>query len=108
LLVPLVAILAGCGGTKTYSAEKSRACLLAKGKVVSGPPASDLVASAAGRVWLDDDLCPTALASWRTGTGRFHHVGDRPPPGAELVEPSVEDAYLLLRGRPDHDPVVTP
>jgi hypothetical protein len=47
LLVPLVAILAGCGGTKTYSAEKSRACLLAKGKVVSGPPASDLVASAA-------------------------------------------------------------
>jgi len=29
LLVPLVAILAGCGGTTTYSAEKSRACLLA-------------------------------------------------------------------------------
>jgi hypothetical protein len=47
LLVPLVAILAGCGGTKTYSAEKSRACLLAKGRAVSGPPASDLVASAA-------------------------------------------------------------
>ena len=47
LLVPLVAILAGCGGTKTYSAEKSRACLLAKGRAVTGPPASDLVASAA-------------------------------------------------------------
>jgi hypothetical protein len=48
LLVPLVAFLAGCGGgTKTYSADKSRACLLAKGHVVSGPPASDLVASAA-------------------------------------------------------------
>ena len=47
LLVPLVAILAGCGGTKTYSAEKSRACLLARGRVVTGPPASDLVASAA-------------------------------------------------------------
>ncbi len=47
LLVPLVAILGGCGGTKTYSAEKSRACLLGKGRVVTGPPASDLVASAA-------------------------------------------------------------
>jgi hypothetical protein len=48
LLVPLALVLAGCGGgAKTYSAEKSRACLLAKGRVVSGPPASDLVASAA-------------------------------------------------------------
>jgi hypothetical protein len=48
LLVPLAVLLAGCGGgTKTYSAEKSRACLLAKGRVVTGPPASDLVASAA-------------------------------------------------------------
>jgi hypothetical protein len=48
LLVPIIAFLAGCGGgTKTYSADKSRACLLAKGHVVSGPPASDVVASAA-------------------------------------------------------------
>jgi hypothetical protein len=47
LLVPLAAFVAGCGGAKTYSAEKSRACLLAKGRVVKGPPASDLVASAA-------------------------------------------------------------
>jgi hypothetical protein len=48
LLVPLALVLAGCGGgSKSYSAEKSRACLLAKGHVVSAPPASDLVASAA-------------------------------------------------------------
>jgi hypothetical protein len=48
LLVPLAALVAGCGGgTKIYSAEKSRACLLAKGKVVSGPPATDLIAAAA-------------------------------------------------------------
>jgi hypothetical protein len=48
LLVPVVAFLAGCGGgTKIYSAEKSRACLLAKGRPVTGPPSSDLVASAA-------------------------------------------------------------
>jgi hypothetical protein len=48
-LVPAVALaVAGCGGgTKTYSADKSRACLVAKGRVVTDPPASDLVASAA-------------------------------------------------------------
>jgi len=47
-LVLIVVLAAGCGsGTKTYSAEKSRACLLAKGHAVTGPPASDLVASAA-------------------------------------------------------------
>ncbi len=58
----------------------------------------ELVATAAGRVWMADSTAPDALASWRTGTGRIHHVGHRPPAGAELVEPSVEDAYLLLRG----------
>src|SRR4029450_12117379 len=40
--------LAGCGGsTKTYSAEKTRSCLLQNGRVVTNVPASDLVASAA-------------------------------------------------------------
>jgi hypothetical protein len=47
LLVPLAVVVAGCGGTKTFSVEKSRACLLARGKVVTAPPSSDLVASAA-------------------------------------------------------------
>ncbi len=50
LLLVLVAALgiAGCGGgTKTYSAAKSRACLVQNGRVVTDPPASDLVASAA-------------------------------------------------------------
>jgi hypothetical protein len=52
LLLPLVLIVglavAGCGGeTKTYSAAKTRACLVENGRVVTSPPASDLVASAA-------------------------------------------------------------
>jgi ABC-2 type transport system ATP-binding protein len=37
--------------------------------------------------------------SWRTGTGRYRNIGTRVPAGAEHVEPSLEDAYLLLRGR---------
>src|SRR5216117_4033964 len=52
VLLPLVLVvalvLAGCGGaTKTYSAAKSRACLVKNGRVVTDAPSSDLVASAA-------------------------------------------------------------
>jgi hypothetical protein len=47
--VPLLAFaVAGCGGgTKTYSAAKTRACLVQHGRVVTSVPASNLVASAA-------------------------------------------------------------
>jgi ABC-2 type transport system ATP-binding protein len=62
----------------------------------TGSPA-ELVALAADRVWTSAAREPGALASWRTGTGRFRHVGD-PPPGAELLEPAIEDGYLLLVG----------
>jgi hypothetical protein len=48
LVIALGFCLAGCGGsTKTYSAEKTRSCLLQNGRVVTNVPASDLVASAA-------------------------------------------------------------
>jgi ABC-2 type transport system ATP-binding protein len=67
--------------------------------VFAGTP-GELAASATGRVWIDDAKDPRALAAWRVGAGHYHHVGD-PPPGAELVEPTIEDAYLLLLdGRP--------
>jgi ABC-2 type transport system ATP-binding protein len=59
-----------------------------------GAPA-DLAALARGRVWTSEFRAPEALASWRAGTGRYRNVGN-PPPGAELLEPTVEDGYLLL------------
>jgi ABC-2 type transport system ATP-binding protein len=62
--------------------------------VFAGTPA-ELAASAAGRVWVDDAKDPRALAGWRVGAGHYHHVGT-PPAGAELVEPTIEDAHLLL------------
>ena len=48
-LVLLAALaVAGCGGgTTTYSADKTRACLVQNGRVVTEVPAADLVASAA-------------------------------------------------------------
>ena len=50
-----------------------------------------------GRVWMAAERDPAARHAWRTGSGRFRNVGD-PPPSAELIEPALEDAYLLLVG----------
>jgi ABC-2 type transport system ATP-binding protein len=62
-----------------------------------GTPAR-LIEQAAGRVWLGDARSPDARLSWRTGTGQHRNIGDIPPAGAELVPPTIEDAYLLLIG----------
>ena len=84
--------------TEDVAALCEQVVVLDGGRVRWQGRVTDLVATAAGRVWLADSPSPDALASWRTGTGRFHHVGHHPPGDAEPVEPTVEDAYLLLRG----------
>ncbi|MFB6849304.1 ABC transporter ATP-binding protein [Streptomyces sp. NPDC056373] len=71
-----------------------RVVVMAAGRVrFEGTPA-ELMARAAGRVWSSTERAPGARAGWRTGTGTFRNVGD-PPPGAELLEPTLEDGYLL-------------
>ncbi|MCF4139090.1 ABC transporter ATP-binding protein [Streptomyces sp. Tue 6430] len=71
-----------------------RVVVLARGRVrFEGTPA-ELTARAAGRVWSSSERDPAALAGWRTGTGAFRNVGD-PPRGADLLEPTLEDGYLL-------------
>ncbi|MET8167890.1 ABC transporter ATP-binding protein [Streptomyces sp. NPDC005329] len=71
-----------------------RVVVLAQGRVrFEGTPA-DLTARAAGRVWSSTERDPNALAGWRTGTGSFRNIGD-PPTGAALLEPTLEDGYLL-------------
>ncbi len=61
-----------------------------------GTPA-DLTGVADGRVWLSEVREPDSQVAWITGDGRVRNVGDAPP-GADLVEPTIEDAYLLLVG----------
>ncbi|MGN9907475.1 ABC transporter ATP-binding protein [Phytohabitans sp. LJ34] len=81
--------------TEEAMALCQRVIVLDHGEVrFAGPPA-DLAALAAGRVWTGGTREPRALASWRTGSGLYRHVGD-PPPGADLVDPTVEDGYLML------------
>jgi ABC-2 type transport system ATP-binding protein len=66
------------------------------GSRFEGRPA-DLAALGRGHVWTSDTRAPGALASWRSADGRYRHVGG-PPPGAELLEPGLEDGYLMLVG----------
>jgi ABC-2 type transport system ATP-binding protein len=92
-------ILLATHQTEDVAALCERVVVLDGGQVRFDGPVRDLVASASGRVWQADDPSPDAISCWRTGTGRYHNVGDEPPVGAELVEPSLEDAYLLLLRR---------
>jgi ABC-2 type transport system ATP-binding protein len=52
---------------------------------------------ARGKVWLAAERSAEARLSWRTADGSHRHIGD-PPPGVQLVDPTIEDGYLLLVG----------
>ena len=81
--------------TEEVMALCQRVIVLDRGTVrFEGAPA-DLAALARGRVWTSGSRAAGALASWRGGTGWYRNVGD-PPAGAELLEPTVEDGYLML------------
>lgn len=66
------------------------------GCLFAGPPPA-LAAGARGAVWLADERGADARLSWRTGEGRHRHIGAAPAL-AELVEPTLEDGYLMLLG----------
>jgi ABC-2 type transport system ATP-binding protein len=56
-----------------------------------------LASIARGRSWVQHALPPPDVrASWRLADGRHRCLGS-PPQGAELVEPTIEDGYLLVR-----------
>jgi ABC-2 type transport system ATP-binding protein len=80
--------------TDEAAAMSSQVVVIASGRTrFSGTP-STLVATAAGRVWEAGGQPGHAVRSWRLPSGRFRCVGS-PPSGAELVDPTMEDAYLL-------------
>ncbi|MFH9418285.1 ABC transporter ATP-binding protein [Streptomyces rochei] len=98
-------LIAGAGETRTVllSTHQTedvamlchRVVVMAAGAVrFDGTPA-ELTARAAGRVWSSRTRYAGAKAGWRTGDGSFRNVGD-PPEGAEPVEPTLEDGYLLV------------
>jgi ABC-2 type transport system ATP-binding protein len=73
-----------------------RVIVLLHGRVhFAGTPA-ELAEIATGHVWAADNRNGAAHLSWRGSDDRWHHLGDRPPAGAEIVKPTVEEGYLLL------------
>ena len=83
--------------TEDVEALCDRVIVMDLGSISFDGTTADLAGIAAGRVWLDDRPDPRATVSWRTGDGRHRNVGT-PPPGAELLAPTVQDGYLLLIG----------
>lgn len=62
----------------------------------SGTP-RELAEVARGSVWLSSERAVEARLSYRTGEGRYRNIGEAPA-NADLVDPTVEDGYLLLLG----------
>ena len=81
--------------TDDVAALCSRVVVLDKGRVAFDGTTARLAATAEGRVWRSAERDPAAVLSWRSGDGHVRNVGDAPD-GAELVPPTIEDAYLLL------------
>jgi ABC-2 type transport system ATP-binding protein len=94
--------------TEDVAALCDRVIVLDGGAVCFDGTVPELVATAAGQVWVGAEANEGALSSWRTGSGAVRSIGGTPRPDAQLVEPAVEDAYLLMRAttRP-HEGAVT-
>lgn len=91
------AVLLSTHQTEDVAALCSCVVVVDRGRTLFTGTVPELVAVAAGRVWVDEVRDPAALAAWRLGSGLFHHVGN-PPAGAQLVDATLEDGYLLLLG----------
>lgn len=83
--------------TEDVAAICDRVIVLDTGRVRFDGTPGDLIEIARGKVWLSAERPSTARITWRTANGDFRAVGD-PPEGANLIEPTIEDGYLMLVG----------
>jgi ABC-2 type transport system ATP-binding protein len=91
------AVLISTHQTEDVAALCHHVVVLGDGRETFSGTARELAEVARGRVWLAGARDERAQLSWLTGDGRHRHLGDAPA-GAELVAPTLEDGYLLLRG----------
>ena len=90
----------GCVVVSTHLTDEvaalcNRVLVLDRGAVRFDGAPEQLASVAAGRVWIDREAGPGAVHSWYTAGGSMRCVGT-PPGGAQLVEPTLDDGYLLL------------
>ncbi len=86
--------------TEDVTALCERVIVLAEAAVRFDGSPRDLAETARGRVWIGDEQAEGSRLTWRSGDGAYRHIGD-PPPGAAVVDPTIDDAYLLTVGRGD-------
>jgi ABC-2 type transport system ATP-binding protein len=80
--------------TEDVTALCQRVVVIDRGAVLFDGEPTALARHAGGKVWVSDGADPLARLSWIDGVGRHRHIGE-PPVGAQLVEPTLEDGYLL-------------
>ena len=95
---PDQAVVLATHQTEDVTALCQRVIVIDHGRVLFDGEPSGLARQATGHVWVSDQSDPAAVLTWIDGTGRHRHIGE-PPPSASLVEPTLEDGYLLLMGR---------
>jgi len=83
--------------TEDVAAICDRVIVLDAGRVMFDGTPRGLIDLAKGKVWLTGDRPAGARITWRTASGEFRAVGD-PPEGAALIDPTIEDGYLMLVG----------
>ncbi len=83
--------------TEDVSALCDRVIVLDGGRIRFDGTVPDLLATAAGRVHLGSTPSARSVHTWKTGNGLIRSVGGQPAPDSSSVDPTVEDAYLLLR-----------
>jgi ABC-2 type transport system ATP-binding protein len=88
-------ILVSSHQTEDIAALCPHITVLADGRVVKAGAPGELLDHARGRVWRGVRRDAGAVVAWRGADGHQRQIGT-PPAGADLLEPTLEDAYLLL------------
>jgi ABC-2 type transport system ATP-binding protein len=83
--------------TEDVAALCQQVVVMNRGTILLRGTPHDVTEVARGHVWLTEGRDPSARLAWRTAEGRHRNIGDAPA-GAELVDPTIEDGYLLLVG----------
>lgn len=83
--------------TEDVAALCPRVIVMNHGKTLFAGTPRELAEVARGSVWLSPERAPDARLSYRTGEGRYRNIGAAPA-NADLVDPTVEDGYLMLLG----------
>jgi ABC-2 type transport system ATP-binding protein len=102
-------LIAGIGEQRTVvlsthlvedvAAVCTQVVVLWQGRVRFHGTPSQLRQLADGQVWSSPEASAGAVASWRTESGAYRVLGERPSSAAEAVAPTVEDGYLLVCAR---------